>query len=908
MLLNRNERRGINTKNIKTITAFIQEVISILNNYENEDFEDFFSILNDEMRKYHYRGCKFYEITENPETRKQLAAILELIRAKPIAETEANISILAKIIKDENYSRKVKEFVDYINSLYIQDGEEKFAKILSALRNYRGLKYKRKGDNLSEIIKEAVRSVIFDHYTDLNANARRELKGKIELLWETPRKIKPSTYKKFIDYTVATIRQIANTTNEVDETEDSTKEFLPSTVRGRKENSSGEEKIDTDDSDEESQENQHKSEESSDTLEENDIKPAKSEEPTTKTKKNVKRKREKTHKKPKTSFEESERESKETTEENEMHGLSSFDSDSEKANTGESIASSSNSIEFSQERQKEYNTKRYVTLFPEEITYRSERLAKEAEINQRAKAKSRKKTTFESVQRMWVEESTGGIPKYILNKYTTPTPKHKFKDSSNESRSRAWSKNHRKRDIKKKHISKKQKHLSKKHKHIEKKQKHVEKKQKHVEKNQKHHKHDSKNKALKKKKAHFKPKHIKHEKHKSPKHIQPRTVKHEHKELHNYQHRPEVVRYTKLDIYYDFKRGFDDVVKVVDFTSSPKEEPQSSAQTKPGEVTLTKMTERILTTPKPKRARTLKLKGLGRPTPILQSLRNDTEDRYSNQFELWDQHSVGDMRKSAAPPLKADEALSLEEFKRQEQSLRKSIGNETLTGYINPNLLNKLNNLEKELDVVKAKINGSHDANNTTEIDSKLEFMKNVNDDANVKLVNEDFKKNGSKDFVKMYHDIVGKLHEKPTTNSTVKPKHTSTVKSTTKTKKTVTNATTVSTTTKRTNTTQKVDKSEKKNDSLSNTVPLMESKGDTNKTVITKETKIQNNKTVIKDDKNATKITEKSKDSNTTDVKTVSVTAITSKSRRMMPTSATTKKVVLQIYLGNPKEAQHIW
>ncbi|PZC73045.1 hypothetical protein B5X24_HaOG210153 [Helicoverpa armigera] len=906
---NKNERRDTNTKKVKTITAFIQEAINILNNYENDDFEDFFLILNDEIRKYHYRGCKFYEIIENIETRRQLGAILELVRAKPVAETEANMSLLARILKEENYSKKVKEFVDYINSLYMQDGQEKFNKVLTALKNYGKAKYKRNTDTLVNIVKDAVRSIIFDHYTDLNPNARRELKGKIEALWKNPAQLKTTANTKFIDYTIATKGKFINTKTKVSEKEDTSRENQVSTVRGREESKSVEQQTDADSSDKESHENQHKSGAISEILDDNLTTDEKSKE--------VKEKDEKTDENSEEQIDDSKKDSKEATNDKETSAQSSLNS--KNVDTGESIDSSSNSIEFSQERQREYNTERYVTLFPEEITYRSERLAKEAKIKQRADSKSVKKSTYQSVQRMWVEESTGGIPKYILNRYTSPTPKQPSTEESDESSdaSKVWSKlkKHTKSDKKKhtqkhKHTSKKAKHTmrkhrqSKKHKHSDKKQKHT-KRQKHNK--HAHKKHDSKKQKSKKLK-HLKLKQEKNEKHKSYKRVKVPTMKDGYNKEPYYRHRPEVVRYTQLEAYNDFKRGFDDVKTPVHMIHKVETYPRGVLGTEEFGLPIPTPAP-TLSTAKYVPPRILKLKGLVRPTPsIPKSAQNMSQSRYSNQFELWDQNNVGDMRKSAAPPMISGEGVSIEEFKKErdgEMAQRKSLFNDSLSGLIDPQLINKLNNLERELDVVKAKINGSNETSDN---------VKGINEEANVKLVNEDFlrsnKKDGNKNFVKIYNDIVGKLQEKPTTTTTVKPT-TTTVKTTTTTKKIVTNATKTTTTTVKptTNTTtEKIDTKNKKSDPLANTVPLMALKGDKSgkSKGTTKDSKNNKTKQTTKDNKKTTKMT-KGKDKGK-DKTTVTSKGVTTKIVNTTVSVSTVTMKAKTANLGQPQVAKNVW
>lgn len=176
---NKVSRRDFRSGRSENLTDFIQDVIYILNTYEEPDFQDVFDILDDEIRKYHYRGCRFYELTENLDVRKLLASKFDLIRAQPISVVKGYINMLAVILKEEKYDKSVKELMDFINSLYRQDSRDKFSKVLIGLEEFNKQKKKSVSD-LVKIVRDGVRSIIFDHYTDLNPNARRELKTKIE--------------------------------------------------------------------------------------------------------------------------------------------------------------------------------------------------------------------------------------------------------------------------------------------------------------------------------------------------------------------------------------------------------------------------------------------------------------------------------------------------------------------------------------------------------------------------------------------------------------------------------------------------------------------------------------------------------------------------------------------------------
>ncbi|CAH1642609.1 unnamed protein product [Spodoptera littoralis] len=171
-------RRQLSSDREHTFTSFIQQAINILKTYDDTGFRVFFQILDDELRNCHYIGSKFYELTETYETRMVLSEKLDLIKGKPVFRTRSIINSLGDALRTQKYDSKVKDFVDFLNSLYTQDDEKKFHKVLKDLEAYSRTR-SWADDNLVKIIREAVRSLIFDHYTDLNTNTRRELKERI---------------------------------------------------------------------------------------------------------------------------------------------------------------------------------------------------------------------------------------------------------------------------------------------------------------------------------------------------------------------------------------------------------------------------------------------------------------------------------------------------------------------------------------------------------------------------------------------------------------------------------------------------------------------------------------------------------------------------------------------------------
>ncbi|XP_022833718.1 uncharacterized protein LOC111361555 [Spodoptera litura] len=184
----------VTTPRVVTFTGFILQAINIINTYEDTTFGDFIDILNEEVKNYHYRGCKFSELTKHHDTRRMLQTKLNLISGKPVSETKANINAVADILRDERYDKKVKDFVDYINSLYGPETVEKFEKILNELQYYNKPKTRRLDDNMAQVIKDALKALIFDYYTHLHVNAKIELKERIQNIWNQMKGTQTSTF------------------------------------------------------------------------------------------------------------------------------------------------------------------------------------------------------------------------------------------------------------------------------------------------------------------------------------------------------------------------------------------------------------------------------------------------------------------------------------------------------------------------------------------------------------------------------------------------------------------------------------------------------------------------------------------------------------------------------------------
>ncbi|XP_022835626.1 uncharacterized protein LOC111363066 [Spodoptera litura] len=404
-------RREFKDGDIETLTDFIQQAVSILNSYDDVTFDDFFKTLDDEVRKYHYRGCKFHELMENFEIRSLLGTAFDLIKAKPVQVIKAYMTVLADTLKDESYDSNVKEIINYINSLYGTESKNKLTKFLQEIDNYGKGTSEKKHSTLVRILRDGIRSIVFDHYTELNPNARRELKAKIEMYLKkckespsnlTSNNVKSETIpKKSLRHGVYKKETIKLSEKKLARIDINPRDFKKKSV----ERFSGDEKKGT---------RHHRKEKK------RQLKFPAIPVPTVK------------------------EEDKELRAESQDEELSSLSSSSEEDDEGTDETVERNSIDISPERKKAYNTMRYITLYPEAITNVPRNNDKDTNVVHRSgRATTPRQHRFLT---MWVEESTGGIPQYILNKYkaTTLKPRKQKHKKANTKKEKKHKKKHTK--------------------------------------------------------------------------------------------------------------------------------------------------------------------------------------------------------------------------------------------------------------------------------------------------------------------------------------------------------------------------------------------------------------------------------------------------------------------------------
>ncbi|KAL0808774.1 hypothetical protein ABMA28_012454 [Loxostege sticticalis] len=132
--------------------------------------------------KFHYKGCKFHELFESRNVRRAMANNLEKMKNAKAKEVKKKINNMLTTFENKNFDLMQNMVVNYLNSLYGDKAESKFKVVLDKLSKYRRLS-NRDDLDLVKIIRYALRSIVFDHYSRLNYRTRKDLKLKLDAFW-----------------------------------------------------------------------------------------------------------------------------------------------------------------------------------------------------------------------------------------------------------------------------------------------------------------------------------------------------------------------------------------------------------------------------------------------------------------------------------------------------------------------------------------------------------------------------------------------------------------------------------------------------------------------------------------------------------------------------------------------------
>lgn len=172
-------RREFTRNRNKRFTEFIHNAVVTLQKFKDRNLKYFWSIFDEEIRKYHYQNCKFSELTRNPDINKLIAQTLKSMKDDSADAIRRNLAAISENIKNHNRDdESKKKLIDLIDAFYTNNDISKFKKFLLNIESFNI--YNGKINSLRKIIQEGIRSIIFDHYSELHKAARQELKYRIE--------------------------------------------------------------------------------------------------------------------------------------------------------------------------------------------------------------------------------------------------------------------------------------------------------------------------------------------------------------------------------------------------------------------------------------------------------------------------------------------------------------------------------------------------------------------------------------------------------------------------------------------------------------------------------------------------------------------------------------------------------
>ncbi|CAB3238320.1 unnamed protein product [Arctia plantaginis] len=171
-------RRQLSNANVKVFSNFIIDVIQILIEYDDRALENIASIISEEMIKHQYDGCKFYELTDNIEQQKAFAKTLREMKYKEGTDIRDDLKAIASKINEEIYAKPEKELIDVINSVYQDYSIDKLNNFLKGIDDYR--QNTKEDHNITKVISVGLKTILFDHYTNLTIHLRTSLLSKLQ--------------------------------------------------------------------------------------------------------------------------------------------------------------------------------------------------------------------------------------------------------------------------------------------------------------------------------------------------------------------------------------------------------------------------------------------------------------------------------------------------------------------------------------------------------------------------------------------------------------------------------------------------------------------------------------------------------------------------------------------------------
>lgn len=171
-------RRQLDNTNTKVFTNFIIDVIQILIQYDESTLENIAAIISEEMENHQYDGCKFYELTDNIKQQKGFANNLKEMKYKAGADIKEDLKAISNKLSEEIYAKPEKELIDIVNTVYQDYSIDKLNNFIKGIDGYK--LYTKDNNNITKVISEGLKTILFDHYTNLTIHLRTSLLSKLQ--------------------------------------------------------------------------------------------------------------------------------------------------------------------------------------------------------------------------------------------------------------------------------------------------------------------------------------------------------------------------------------------------------------------------------------------------------------------------------------------------------------------------------------------------------------------------------------------------------------------------------------------------------------------------------------------------------------------------------------------------------
>lgn len=171
-------RRQLDNTNTKVFTNFIIDVIQILIQYDDTTLENIAAIISEEMENHQYDGCKFYELTDNIKQQKGFANNLKEMKYKAGADIKEDLKAISNKLSEEIYAKPEKELIDIVNTVYQDYSIDNLNNFIKGIDGYK--LYTKDNNNITKVISEGLKTILFDHYTNLTIHLRTSLLSKLQ--------------------------------------------------------------------------------------------------------------------------------------------------------------------------------------------------------------------------------------------------------------------------------------------------------------------------------------------------------------------------------------------------------------------------------------------------------------------------------------------------------------------------------------------------------------------------------------------------------------------------------------------------------------------------------------------------------------------------------------------------------